>query len=63
MCRTVHIVQAMPHEALPHVRMPYNKLSCNLAYYKASLVKVIYILIIDAVLSLCLLYKLKPAPN
>jgi hypothetical protein len=53
----------MPHEALPHVRMPYNKLSCNLAYYKASLVKVIYILIIDAVLSLCLLYKLKPAPN
>ncbi|KAF1926989.1 uncharacterized protein M421DRAFT_66300, partial [Didymella exigua CBS 183.55] len=35
----------------------HNKLSCNLAYYKASLIKVIDVLITDAVLSLRLLYK------
>jgi hypothetical protein len=38
----------------------YNELSRNLANHKASLVEVVEVLITDAVLSLCLLYELKP---
>jgi hypothetical protein len=41
----------------------YNKLSCNLAHHKASFGKVVDILIEDAVLGHCLLYKLKPTSN
>jgi hypothetical protein len=41
----------------------YDKLSCDLAYYKASLVKVLHVLITDAVLDFCLLYQLKLALN
>jgi hypothetical protein len=35
----------------------------TLAHHKASLVEVVDVLVKDAVLGLCLLYKLKPAPN
>jgi hypothetical protein len=35
----------------------------NLTYYKASLVKVVDVLVTDTVLSYSLLYELKPAPN
>lgn len=39
----------------------YNKLLYNLAYYKASLVKGVDVFVADAVLGLCLLYKIKLA--
>jgi hypothetical protein len=39
------------------------KLGCNLFYYKASLIKVVDVLIKDTVLSLYLLNKLKLASN
>jgi hypothetical protein len=41
----------------------HDELSRDLAYHKASFVEVVYIIIIDAVRSLCLLYKLKPATD
>jgi hypothetical protein len=35
----------------------------NYAYLEASLIKVVYIIVIDAVLSFSLLYQLKPRAN
>jgi hypothetical protein len=35
----------------------YDELSRDLAYHKASFVEVVYVIIIDVVLGLCLLHK------
>jgi hypothetical protein len=43
------------------LRPYHDKVSRDLAYYKASLVKVIDVVIADTVLCLCLLNQVKPA--